>query len=120
MTRVFGWLLTLFLIGVAAPASADITGFLGTNATPLDRPGGSTHPPAYLEINPVMSGKVRVAATGFDLVLHDREHPPSERCLLGVYDPIELLDEALVRHIAEQFLRLALASHWSANDRPMR
>jgi hypothetical protein len=50
MTRVFGgwkpavrghgsqWLLAMFLIGVAAPASADITGFLGTNTTPDSRP----------------------------------------------------------------------------------
>jgi hypothetical protein len=37
MTRVFGWLLALSLIGVAAPASADITGFLGANTTPDSR-----------------------------------------------------------------------------------
>jgi opacity protein-like surface antigen len=37
MTRVFGWLLAMFLIGVAAPASADITGFLGANTTPDSR-----------------------------------------------------------------------------------
>jgi hypothetical protein len=38
MTRVFRWLLPLFFIGVAAPASADITGFLGANTTPDSRP----------------------------------------------------------------------------------
>ena len=38
MRRVFGWLLAMALIGVAAPASADITGFLGSNTTPASRP----------------------------------------------------------------------------------
>jgi opacity protein-like surface antigen len=38
MTRVFGSLLAMFLIGVAAPAAADITGFLGANTTPDSRP----------------------------------------------------------------------------------
>jgi opacity protein-like surface antigen len=38
MTRVFGGLLALFLIGVAAPAAADITGFLGASTTPASRP----------------------------------------------------------------------------------
>jgi hypothetical protein len=37
MRPVFGWLLTAFLFGVAAPASADITGFIGTDTTPESR-----------------------------------------------------------------------------------
>jgi hypothetical protein len=37
MTRVFKWLLPLVLIGLAAPASADITGFLGANTSPESR-----------------------------------------------------------------------------------
>jgi opacity protein-like surface antigen len=37
MTRVFRWLVAIVLIGVAAPASADITGFLGASTTPEGR-----------------------------------------------------------------------------------
>jgi opacity protein-like surface antigen len=37
MTRVLGWVVALLFIGWAAPASADITGFLGASTTPDSR-----------------------------------------------------------------------------------
>jgi hypothetical protein len=38
MKRVPGWLLATLFIGLAVPASADITGFIGANTTPDSRP----------------------------------------------------------------------------------